>query len=131
MTAAHAPQADHADSRAVRGDADHRSCRALLRAMTEAAVRQILRQPRYDGSRDADQVPSEVQPLLRRACAAAREQGLYPEELLVLLKAEWRNVSEARQLARDEGETLLSQVVTLSIQRILRSGVRHTDQRPH
>ena len=103
------------DTGAMRSDGDGGCCRALARDMTEAAVRQILRRPRYDVSRDANQVPSEVRPLLRRLCEAARERGLYPEQLLVLLKAEWRDVSEARQLARDEGETLLSHVVSLCI----------------
>ena len=112
MTATHPPEPD---TRPVRSNGDGHPCRALVRDMTEAAVRQILRRPRCDGGRDADEVPSEVQPLLRRVCEAARAQGLYPEQLLVLLKTEWRAVSEARQLARDEGEALLSHVVTLCI----------------
>lgn len=112
MTATYPPEAN---TRAAHAGAERGYCRALLRDMTAAAVRQILRRPRSHTSRDADQVPSEVQPLLRRACEAAREEGLYPEQLLVLLKSEWRDVSEARQLARDEGETLLSHVVSLCI----------------
>lgn len=112
MTMTHPREPDRRDARAA---AHHHHCRALARDMTEAAVTQVLRRRRYDSSRGADQLPSEVRPLLRRVCEAAREEGLYPEQLLVLLKAEWRDVSEARQLAREEGETLLSHVVSLCI----------------
>lgn len=61
-------------------------------------------------------LPSEsVRPQTRAVCACARAYGLPIERVLVTVKREWQEKTEARRLARFEASTVLERIVTLCI----------------
>ena len=95
-----------------RGEADGF---AHIREMTRRALRSALR---ADGRGDARS--DEGRLALRQACEAAHGRGLHAEELLILLKREWRNLPEVRRGDRVEGEAALARVVSRCIHEFYR-----------
>lgn len=52
---------------------------------------------------------------LRHACDRARDDGLRAEQLLLVLKAAWRELPERQQLPQVEADAALARVVTACI----------------
>lgn len=72
--------------------------------------------------RSALQADARQQPLddsvtgaLAQLCAEAHVRKLRAEELLVILKARWRELPEARLAARDTSGELFARVITMCI----------------
>jgi hypothetical protein len=53
---------------------------------------------------------------MRTLCAAARQQGLRAEELIVLFKKTWAERPELRTMSREETSRLFDAVVTLCVE---------------
>jgi hypothetical protein len=85
-----------------------------LRDLADEALRCALRSALRSAQRD-DRTDDELRAVLRRLSERAIAGGLQAEQLLLVLKAGWREMPEARHLpARRAGDTL-GHVVTLCI----------------
>jgi len=88
-----------------------------LRDLAEEALRCALRSGARSGANHgADHgADGELRQVLGRLCERASANGLQAEQLLIVIKAGWRELPEARHLpSRRAGETL-ARVVTLCI----------------
>lgn len=94
----------HEQPRAV--DADRAEVMELARDLIRAA----LSDPPVAGT-----APPEVRATLERLCDAAHAQGLRAEQVLLRLKAAWRDLPELRRGLHDYDGLVLSRVVTLCI----------------
>jgi hypothetical protein len=75
----------------------------------QAALTEQLRHP--------DTPTVELKKLLRKVGAEARENGVKPEELLVLFKQMWNTLAESMRLQNaDQHERVRQNLVTLCIQ---------------
>ena len=62
-------------------------------------------------------------------CSCARSVGLPIEQVLVMLKEEWRTTPESRQLHRQDAAQLIERVVTLCIDEYYADGTRRSPER--
>jgi hypothetical protein len=88
---------------------DGGSTAAHLTRDTHRALELALRAPQGTGT-------TELQEVMRTLCAAARQQGLRAEELIVLFKKTWAERPELRTMSREETSRLFDAVVTLCVE---------------
>lgn len=81
----------------------------VLTTGTHRALELALRPPRATAS-------AELQVTMRELCAAARQQGLRAEELIVLFKKTWAERPELRTMSREETGQVFDAVVTLCVE---------------
>ena len=74
------------------------------------AVRGLLNEESLEAA-----AKSDLRVVFRAACDRARNDGLRAEQLLLILKAAWREVSERRRLSRVEADAALARVVSACI----------------
>lgn len=91
-------------------DGDGRQLPADLRALARGTLRSALRAHVRAHTPDA-----ESRAALRRLCDAAQVRGLHAEQLLILLKEEWRALPAPRLAAREHDGAVLAGVITLCI----------------
>jgi hypothetical protein len=91
---------------------------AKAHAQGDLEARDLVRELLADALRAqrGGHLPSEsVRRQTRAVCACARTHGLPIERVLVTVKREWQEKTEARRLARFEASTVLERIVTLCI----------------
>src|SRR5688572_19973013 len=59
---------------------------------------------------------------MRQLCADARQVSVRPEDLIILFKARWREQTECRTLAREEGNAALEHIITMCIEEYYGNG---------
>jgi len=82
---------------------------AHLTTATNRALELALRPPQ-----DIDS--SDLATTMRELCAAARQQGLRAEELIVMFKRTWAERPELRTMSREETSRLFDAVVTMCVE---------------
>lgn len=78
--------------------------------LTRGVLRSAVRSARH-----VDAPDGELRKLLGRACRVARDHGIHAEQLIVMLKAGWRELPEACQMPRDDADAVLGRVITLCV----------------
>lgn len=87
--------------------------RALLRPLLRDAATRTLVALRSGASLDS--AMGRAWNDLRSACGLARDRGLRAEQVLLLMKEEFRLLSAPRLIACDEAELVLERLVTMCI----------------
>ena len=82
---------------------------AHLTTATHRALELALRPPQGIDS-------SDLAATMRELCAAARQQGLRAEELIILFKKTWAERPELRTMSREETGRLFDSVVTMCVE---------------
>ena len=100
--------------------------KAQVRDLTRRVLRGVLA-----GARRGSSLGAGVKEEVREACDAARDNGLHAEDLLVLVKQSWRDVSDA-DFVEGEGSTapssgmqarreqVLTEIITMFIREFYR-----------
>jgi hypothetical protein len=99
------PQGDGHAAPDVAGDGA-----AHLRRLAGSALRHAVHAAQRGEAPDG-----QVREALRRACDAARERDLRAEELIVILKAAWHGLPEARDIRRHDSADVLARVITVCV----------------
>ena len=107
---AHAAIRSPEAAKSAGGHARDGATSAELDARADEVLRCALRPGGRTGVADA-----QVREAVRRTCDAAHDCNLYVEEVLVILKARWRNLPEARLVPSNVGDGLFARVITLCI----------------
>lgn len=80
-----------------------------LTTATHRALELALRSPQGTDS-------SDLSATMRELCAAARQQGLRAEELIMLFKKTWSERPELRTMPREETARLFDSVVSMCVE---------------
>jgi len=100
--------------------------KAHVRDLTRRVLRRVLA-----GTRRGSSLGAGVKEEVREACDAARDNGLHAEDLLVLVKQSWRDVSDADFIAGEVSiapssaaqarrDQVLTEVITMFIREFYR-----------
>lgn len=84
--------------------------RAQVLELARNLIRAALSDPPLGRS-----TPPEIRVLLERLCDVAYAEGLRAEQVLLRIKAAWRDLPEVRHGLRDHDGVVLSRVITLCI----------------
>jgi len=95
-------------------DEDGRHTEVMSRVrLREASDGALLRALRAAARGDASD--GEIQTAIESVCAAAREQGIAVEQVLIILKERWRELPEAERLLRRAAEETRARLITICI----------------
>lgn len=84
---------------------------AALRELIRTALLYALR-----STQDWKAPDGELQRIVRGVCAAATQDGLRAEQIVIIVKDSWRDLAAAREMLRGDGEPVLAHVITLCIE---------------
>jgi hypothetical protein len=87
-----------------------------IRDLTTRMLREVAWDRRHGRKPDGNQIEE-----LREVCNAAREQGLHAEDLLIIIKQSWTQLTEAQLLERLDADETLSHVITRAIVELYRA----------
>jgi hypothetical protein len=81
-----------------------------LDSLTDELLRRMIH-----ASRSRPGLDQNAGALLRGVCDEARLRDLRVEEMVIVIKARWRRLPEARQATRDGVDSVLPQLISLCI----------------